>query len=192
MISKERSLDEKTQIVTTRFKHGRNDSKNPSLPKKNAWSSCRSLLGVLGRRLRSSCCSSSSCLDDDASRASAMDETVEEKSNSEYGTGETARSSSPASALKTARDPTRLRHRRRTVCGDSMKPTTKTQRPSRTGQSLTQAQLAEETPLLRSSDRPQPERKPRSRKVESERDLVRKQEKRTRYNDCRYGYPYFL
>lgn len=193
MISKERSLDEKTQIVTTRLRDGRSDGKNPSCPNKNAWSSSRRLLGVLGRRLRSSCCSSSSCLDNDASHAPAREDlAVEEKTNPDHEFSETVRPSSSASALKAARDPTRLHQRRGTVCGDSTKSTIKTPRPSRSGQSQTRAQLAEETPLLRSSDGPRKESRTRSRKEESERDLVRKQEKRTRYDDCRYGYPYFL
>ncbi|KAI7283594.1 hypothetical protein KC345_g2834 [Hortaea werneckii] len=51
----ERSLDEKTRIVTTRLRDGRNEGRGPSVfPSKNAFSSCRSLLGVLGRR-RESC-----------------------------------------------------------------------------------------------------------------------------------------
>ncbi|GAB1740445.1 hypothetical protein NU219Hw_g5550t1 [Hortaea werneckii] len=193
MISKERSLDEKTQIVTTRLRDGRSDGKNLSFPNKNAWSLSRRLLGVLGRRLRSSCCSSSSCLDNEASHAPAREDgTVEEKTNPNHEVSETVRPSSSASALKAARDPTRLHQRRRTLCGDSTKPTIKTPRPSRTGQSQPGAQLAEETPLLRSSDGPRKESRTRCRKEESERDLVRKQEKRTRYDDCRYGYPYFL
>ncbi|KAI7162396.1 hypothetical protein KC349_g2004 [Hortaea werneckii] len=189
VVSKERSLDEKTQIVTTRLRDGRNERETPSIFRgRNALSSCRSLLGVLGRKFRSSCCSSSSCLDDDASRAPARDGTVEEKSNAEYGNSETARPSSSASALKTAKDPTRLHQRRTTVCAGSKKPTTKTQRPSRTAQ----GQLAEETPLLRDSDGLQVERGARGRKQNLERDLLTKEEKRTRYDDCRYGYPYFL
>ncbi|KAI7553359.1 hypothetical protein KC331_g1285 [Hortaea werneckii] len=189
MVSKERSLDEKTQIVTTRLRDGRNERENPSLPKKKAWSSGRRLLGALGRGLRSSCCSSSSCLDDDAGHASARDEKPEvEKTNSESGNSETARPSSSASALKTARDPTHLRQRRTTVCGDSTKPTTKTQHPSRT----TQGRLGEETPLLSDSDRLQMERGAKVQKQNLERNLLTREEKRTRYDDCRYGYPYFL
>ncbi|KAI7221867.1 hypothetical protein KC333_g1491 [Hortaea werneckii] len=190
MVSKERSLDEKTQIVTTRLRDGRNERENPSyFPGKNALSSCRSLLGVLGRRFRSSCCSSSACLDYDASYASARDdEAVEEKANPNHEVSETARPSSSASALKTARDPIRLRQRRATVCGDSAKPTSKTSRPSRT----TQEGRVEETPLLRASDGLQVEKGARSQKQSLERNLLTKEEKRTKYNDCRYGYPYFL
>ncbi|KAI7109316.1 hypothetical protein KC340_g4204 [Hortaea werneckii] len=51
MVSKERSFDEKTQIVTTRLRDGRNERESSSLPNKNAWSSCRRLLGALGRIL---------------------------------------------------------------------------------------------------------------------------------------------
>ncbi|KAI6953726.1 hypothetical protein KC318_g13577 [Hortaea werneckii] len=190
MISKERSLDEKTQIVTTRLRDGRNDGKNPSLPKKNAWSSGRRFLGALGRKFRSSCCSSSSCLDDDASRAPAREDgAVEEKGNPNHEVSETARPSSSASALKTARDSTHLRQRRRTVCGDSTKPTSKTQRSSRT----TQGRLGEETPLLKDSDRLQLERRAKGQKKQDfERNLLTKEKRRTRYDDCRYGYPYFL
>ncbi|KAI6891698.1 hypothetical protein KC318_g13678 [Hortaea werneckii] len=189
MVSKERSLDEKTQIVTTRLRDGRNERENPSLPKKNAWSSGRRLLGALGRKFRSSCCSSPSCLDDDAGYASAREDgAVEEKANLNHEVGETAHRSSSASALKTARDPTHLRQRRKTVCAGSMKATTKTQRPSRT----TQGRPGEETPLLSDSDRLQMERGAKGQKQNLERNLLTREEKRTRYHDCRYGYPYFL
>ncbi|KAI7184022.1 hypothetical protein KC316_g7908 [Hortaea werneckii] len=190
MISKERSLDEKAQIVTTRLRDGRNDGKNSSSWNKNTWSSCRRLLGALGRKFRSSCCSSSACLDNDASRAPAREDgAVEEKINPNHEVSETAHRSSSASALKTAKDPTCLRQRRRTVCGDSTKPTIKAQRPSRT----TQGRLGEETPLLRDPDGLQLERAARGQKKQNlESNLLTKEEKRTRYDDCRYGYPYFL
>ncbi|GAB1729852.1 hypothetical protein NU195Hw_g2235t1 [Hortaea werneckii] len=196
-VAEERSLSEKRQIVTTRLRNGRNERRGLSgFPSKDAFSSCRSLLGVLRRRLRSSCCSfSSSCcrLSDDTSQAPAKNDGTEvEKTDSECGKDETARPSSSASALKTAREPTHLRQRRRTVCGDSTKPIMKTQRPSRTASSEVSALLAEETPLLSGPDEPQLERRTGSRKEESGRDLVRNEEKRTRYDDCRYGYPYFL
>lgn len=193
MVSKERSLDEKTQIVTTRLRDGRNNGKNPSDSRSKALSSCCSLLGTLGRKFRSSCCSSSSCLDDDASRAPAKgDETEGEKTNPDHEVNETARPSSSASALKTARDPCRVRQRRRTGCGDSTKPS-KTQRSSRTDSGDVPTRLGEKTPLLRDSDRLRAERGARGQKKQNlERNLLTKEEKRTRYDDCRYGYPYFL
>ncbi|KAI7346721.1 hypothetical protein KC320_g7685 [Hortaea werneckii] len=178
-VAEERSLSEKKQIVTTRLRDGRNEGRSLSgFPSKDAFSSCRSLLGVLGH---------------DASRATAKNDGTEvEKTDSECGKDETARPSSSASALKTAREPSHFRQRRRTVCGDGTKPMVKTQRPSRTASSEVSALLAEETPLLRGSDAPQLERRTGSREEESAGDLFRKEEKRTRYDDCRYGYPYFL
>ncbi|KAI7231813.1 hypothetical protein KC330_g6207 [Hortaea werneckii] len=90
MISKERSLDEKAQIVTTRLRDGRNEREKPSI-----------------------------FPNDDASRAPAREDgTVEEKANLSYEVSETACPSSSASALETARDPTHLRHRRRTCRDD--------------------------------------------------------------------------